>query len=123
MANDLIDEDQILRDAGEALIKQANALAEAESHSTTAGNVLRQAWRDIFGIVFSGDLDFVTKLLIVAAWLSLLLMFVYLVVPMSMRRKLEKLDFDEKIGGYLSISGSFAIMSAVMLAIFKVQKG
>ena len=115
--NDLIDEDQILREAGEALIRKANALADTESHQGTIGNVLRQGWDELFGIVFSSELDFVTKLLIIAAWISVFLMIVYLVMPMSMRRKLERLDFDDKVGGYLSISGSFAILSACMLAV------
>ena len=119
---DVIDEDQILREAGEALIKKANALAEAESHQGTVGNVLRQAWNELFGIAFSENLDFVTKLLIVGAWVSVLLMIIYLVMPMSMRRKLEKLDFDEKIGGYLSVSGTISILSACMLFVFKMQK-
>ena len=87
-----------------------------------ASNVLRLAVSSIVGMWFGNDVDFLTKLLVVVSWCSLIFMFVYLAMPMTMRRKFEKLDYDGSIGGYLSISGTFVIVSVMALAITMMQK-
>ena len=87
-------DDESLREAGELLIKQADAMAEAESSKDMASGVLRLAFNIIFGIIFGDDIDFLTKLLIVVSWCSLIFMFVYLAMPMTLRRKFEKMDFN-----------------------------
>ena len=115
-------DDESLREAGELLIKQADAMAEAESSKDMASGVLRLAVNSLVGIFFGSDIDFLTKLLIVVSWCSLIFMFVYLAMPMTMRRKFETLDFDPKVGGHVSISGACSILAALMLGITKMQK-
>ena len=62
------------------------------------------------------------KLLIVVIKISFVFLVVYLFVPMTLRRKIEKLDYDESIGGIISTSGAIAIFFAAILGIFKMQK-
>ena len=117
-----MDEDDILREAGEELLRRADVLAAQESVGDTFTVALQQGMKELTGIVFSSDLDFMTKFLIVICQISLVLLLFYLVVPMSLRRKLEHLDFDGKLGGYLSASGGSSIFFAVVLGVFKMQK-
>ena len=76
----------------------------------------------MLGIMFSKDLDFVSKLLIVLTMGSVIFMFVYLVLPMSGRRGLERLDFNKEFGGSVSWSGLLAIATMCSLGITKMQK-
>ena len=76
----------------------------------------------MIGIVFSKDLDFLSKLLVVLTMCSIIFMFVYLVLPMSGRRGLERLDFNKEVGGSYSWSGLFASCLMIVLGITKMQK-
>ena len=89
-----MDEDDVLREAGEALINRANELAEREEYQDTFGMAVKQGIKELTGIVFSQEIDFLTKLMIVVTMISFSIMVCYLVLPMSLRRKCEKIDFN-----------------------------
>ena len=97
-------------------------MAENESNSDMGMNALRMGGSILANIFFTNEIDFLTKLLIVIAWCSLIFMFIYLALPMSLRRKIEALDFDPAVGGSASMSGMASIGSAIMLGINKFQK-
>ena len=112
-------DDEALRDIGEELIKQADAMAEAESKQDMARNAFTAGWSILANIFFTNEIDFVTKLLIVLFLVSLSIMFIYLAVPMSIRRKFEKLDYDASYGG-LSVSAGLSLVSALLLGVNKM---
>ena len=76
----------------------------------------------MIGTIFSQDLDFLTKFIIVLCWASMICLFIYLAMPMSMRRRLERLDFDDKKGGSISWTGMLSLTIAGALGVFKMQK-
>ena len=117
-----MDEDDILREAGEALIEKANEMAAQEDYQDTLGMALKQGFRELMGVVFSQDLDFLTKLMIVVTGFSFILMVVYLVVPMSCRRKIEKIDFNHEFGGLISYTGALAIFFTAAMGVQKMNK-
>ena len=71
----------------------------------------------IVGIVFSREIDFFTKTLIVLALCSFGFMIVYLVLPMSGRRIIDNLDMDEKAGGSMSLSGGISLIMFIAIGI------
>ena len=71
----------------------------------------------IVGIVFSKEIDFFTKTLIVLALCSFGFMVVYLVLPMSGRRVIDNLDVDEKAGGSMSLSGGISFIMFIAIGI------
>ena len=97
-------------------------MAEKETFKDSFINVLSQGFKEFADILFNSDLDFMIKFLIVICQISFVILVVYLLVPMTLRRKIEKLDYDEKIGGIISTSGALAIFFGTVLGIFKMQK-
>ena len=83
---------------------------------------MKQGIKGLVGTIFSQELDFLTKFIIVLCWLSIIILFIYLVVPMSMRRMIEKLDYNPKSGSSLSITGLASLIIAGALGVFKMQK-
>lgn len=117
-----MDSDDMLREVGNQLIRRANAMAEQETMGMTLGQAAKQGLKDLLGIAFSQDLDFLTKLIIVLTFGSMVMMFIYLILPMSGRRKFEQMDFDPKVGGWLSVSGAFSALIFGLLMVTKMQK-
>ena len=97
-------------------------MAENESSRDIGMNALRMGGSILANVFFTNQIDFLTKLLIIIAWCSLIFMFIYLALPMSLRRKVEDLDFDPAVGGRTSLSGMVSVASAIMLGINKFQK-
>ena len=97
-------------------------MAKDETKADMGMNALRMGGTILSNLFFTNEIDFLTKLLIVIAWTSLVFMFIYLALPMSLRRKVEELDFDPKVGGRTSLSGLASVGSAIMLGINKFQK-
>ena len=78
--------------------------------------------KDVVNILFSKELDFITKLFIVLVFLSFVSLVIYLLLPMSLRRKVEFLDYQPQGGSSFSVSGISSILILVGLGIFKAQK-
>ena len=64
-------------------------MAEKETKADMGMNALRMGGTILSNLFFTNEIDFLTKLLIVIAWTSLVFMFIYLALPMSLRRKVE----------------------------------
>ena len=117
----MVDEEEVLREAGEALLERADKLAENDSHMDTAQAGFKQAMKGLLGILFSPELDFMTKFFIVMILISLFILMFYLVMPMMFRRKLELLDYNPQTQSF-SWSAGVCIMMLSGLALFKLQK-
>ena len=76
----------------------------------------------MLNIVFSEDLDFLTKFQVVIVVVSFLILLLYLVVPMRCRRSLENFDHDSKGQAMVSLSGTVNLVTGALLAVFKLQK-
>ena len=115
----MVDEEEVLREAGEALLERADKLAENDTHIDTAQAGFKQALKGFLGIFFSPELDFMTKFFIVMILISLVILMFYLVMPMMFRRKLELLDYDPRSQSF-SWSAGICLMMLSGLALFKL---
>ena len=88
----------------------------------TFRTAVQQGFKDVVGIIFSRELDFVTKLFIVLVFCSLIFLFTYLVLPMFLRRKIELFDYNPQGGGNFSSSAMLSFLILASLGIFKLQK-
>ena len=88
----------------------------------TFRTAVQQGFKDVVGIIFSRELDFVTKLFIVLVFCSLIFLFTYLVLPMFLRRKIELFDYNPQGGGTFSSSAMLSFLILASLGIFKLQK-
>ena len=76
----------------------------------------------MIGIVFAKEIDFETKLFIVLVLISLIILLTYLTLPMFLRRKVELLDYNPKLGGLFSWSAFASGAILIGIAVFKLQK-
>ena len=97
-------------------------MAEKESMQDTFALVMKQGTHELLNIVFNEDLTIITKFNSVMIALSLILLITYLVVPMSFRRTLERLDIGEKGDSYVSVTGFVCACAAIFLAFAILQK-
>ena len=51
---------------------------------------------EVFGVIFSSELDFFTKLLSICCILSVIIEIVYLCLPALIRKKVDEADWSEK---------------------------
>ena len=113
---------EVLREAGEALLKAADNLAQQETYKDTFGLAIKQGLKELLGIVFSQELDFLTKFLVVVFVVSFTLLLTYLAMPMGVRRRIEAIAYNAMGGGLLGFSGGVSILVAVTLGVQKLQK-
>ena len=75
--------------------------------------------------LFSSELDFFTKLLSFACVIFIAIEILYMVLPRSLQRKLEALDYvPRKDGGFFDFSSTAALagMNGIILAVTIIQK-
>ena len=81
---------------------------------------------DLFGVIFSAELDFFTKFLSVMVMFSFTFEIIYILLPRALRVKIDNLDFDTKspsisiAGKSFSVTGLVAFLSLISLLSFKL---
>ena len=84
--------------------------------------IVLQQWSNVFATLFSKELDFITKMLTAFCFFTIFLECVYLAMPRSIKRRIEKLDYNPEIEGSYSMSASIAMANVVLLLVTIVSK-
>ena len=85
-------------------------------------DVSKAIFQDLFGIIFSGELDFFTKLISFIVIVSFLIEFIYLILPVSLRKQVDILDYNEKKNQSFTNTTVIAVVSLGILIVNMCQK-
>ena len=77
---------------------------------------------DLFGVIFSAELDFFTQLCTVAVLVSLTIELIYLLSPRALKAGLEKVDCRPDGKQPVTLTGALAVTSIVAMASCMLQK-
>jgi hypothetical protein len=86
-----------------------------------AGIFLEQA-KNLVSTIFSPELDFITKMLTLFCIVSIFLEFVYLIMPRSIKRKIENLDLPSNKPGAIGWTTTIACGNLFGLVLMIFQK-
>jgi hypothetical protein len=78
--------------------------------------------KNLIGTIFSPELDFITKMLTLFCMVSIFFEFVYLIVPRSLKRKIENLDLPLNKPGETRWSTTIACGNLFGLVLVILQK-